>query len=325
MISLLIAAALAASAGQPASEPVTAATSIEADGSQTMSHEAMVEAPIAEVWKAISTAEGWKGWAVPVAWQQGDILETSYSADARPGDASTIRQHILVRVPERMMVFRTVKAPARFPDFETYAKVTSIFELEPVGPRRTRVRLTGAGYAASDAGRRLRTFFEGGNRSSLEALQRSFAAAAEPAPVSAGKALEPLAFLVGHCWRGRFAGGQEDVHCFELVYDGRHIRDRHRVGTGYAGETIYSWSPSARAVEYVYFNSDGGVSRGTMLAEGDRLDFGDEIYTGPDGKQMRISTYWRRVGDDAYETVSQAGNDPTGSRIVRYVREKAAN
>lgn len=202
-MSLLVAAALTASAAQPAAEPVTVTTRIEADGSQTMSHEAMVEAPAAEVWKAVSTAEGWKRWAVPVAWQQGDILETSYSADARPGDASTIRQHILVRVPERLMVFRTVKAPERFPDFETYAKVTSIFELEPAGPRRTRVRLTGAGYAPSEAGRRLRTFFEGGNRSSLEALQRSFAAAAPAAPGTPEAALEPLAFLIGHCWRGR--------------------------------------------------------------------------------------------------------------------------
>jgi hypothetical protein len=81
-----------------------------------------------------------------------DMIETSYSADRRPGDPSTIRQQILLRLPERLLVFRTVKAPAGFPDFDTYAKVVSAFELEPVGDGRTRVRLTGTGYADSEAG-----------------------------------------------------------------------------------------------------------------------------------------------------------------------------
>lgn len=35
--------------------------------------------------------------------------------------------------------------------------------------------------------------------------------------------LEPMRFLVGHCWRGEMKGGaQHDTHCFEPVFDG-HI------------------------------------------------------------------------------------------------------
>jgi|GEM_PF-1451456 len=302
--------------------PAFAATKARApDGTHLLSHEVVVDAPPAEVWTAISTVEGWKSWAVPVAWSAApDVIETSYAPTARPGDPSTIRQQILLRLPERLLVFRTVKAPAGFPDFDTYAKVISAFELEPAGEGRTRVRLTGTGYADSDAGRRLLGFFERGNAASLDALKKRFAAAS-PSPLR--PELEPLRFLIGRCWRGEFKSGAVDVHCFESVYGGRHVRDRHEVKGPdglYRGESLYSWNGAEKKVEYTYWNSTGGVSRGSMAAKPDGLDFGNETYTGPDGSKMTISTQWRKAGADAYETVNTSGADPTGSRIVRYTR-----
>ncbi|HYW15584.1 MAG TPA: SRPBCC domain-containing protein [Allosphingosinicella sp.] len=165
--------------GLTAASPAAAAAATKErapDGTHLLIHEAVVDAPVADVWAAISTAEGWKSWAVPVSWAPApDMIETSYTPTARPGDPSTIRQQVLIRVPRRLMVFRTVKAPERFPDFDTYAKVVSAFELEPAGEGRTRVRLTGTGYADSEAGRRLLGFFEKGNQVSLDALKARFA------------------------------------------------------------------------------------------------------------------------------------------------------
>lgn len=158
-------------------EPVAVSTSQGPDGRHSLVHETVVAAPAAEVWQAIASAEGWRSWAVPVAWMsEPDVIETSYTPTARPGDPSTIRQRIIASIPGRLLVFRTIRAPERFPDFETYAQVTSLFELEPVDERRTRVRLTGAGYADSEAGRRLLGFFREGNRVSLERLRQRFAA-----------------------------------------------------------------------------------------------------------------------------------------------------
>jgi hypothetical protein len=303
--------------------PASAATKERApDGTHLLVNEALIDAEPADVWAAISTAEGWKSWAVPVAWAPSqDMIETSYTPTAKPGDPSTIRQQVLLRLPRRLMVFRTVKAPERFPDFDTYAKVVSAFELEPAGEGRTRVRLTGAGYADSEAGRRLLAFFERGNQVSLDALKARFARPGAVAPLRAE--LEPLQFLLGHCWRGEFANGAVDTHCFESVYGGQHVRDRHEVkgpGAPYRGETLYSWDGAAKRVGYTYWSSSGGVSRGTMAAKGEALDFGDETYTGADGRRTRISTLWRKVGADAYETVSTSGAGPTGSRVVRYKR-----
>jgi uncharacterized protein YndB with AHSA1/START domain len=293
----------------------------ESDGSHTLEHETVIDAPIDEVWAAVSSAEGWKSWATPVAWAPSpDVIETSYSPTAQPGDPSTIRQTVLLRVPRRLMVFRTTKAPERFPDFETYSKVVSLFELELAGEKRTRVRLTGTGYADTEAGRRLLSFFEKGNAVSLEALAKRFGGGSSPAALR--KELEPLAFLVGHCWRAPISPGDaQDTHCFESALGGQHIRDRHEVRGSrgvYSGETLYSWNGSR--VEYTYWNSVGGVSRGTMTATPGILDFGNETYRGRDGKQVRISTFWRKVGEDAYETVSRSSNSPTGQRVVRYVR-----
>lgn len=145
------------------------------DGSHNLVHDLVVEAPSADIWKAVATAEGWKSWAVPVAWDsEPDIIETSYSKGARPGDPSTIRQRILARIPGRMIAFRTVKAPAGFPDFDSFSRTTGVIDLEPLGPGRTRVRITGAGYPDTEAGRKLLGFFREGNRISLERLRERF-------------------------------------------------------------------------------------------------------------------------------------------------------
>ena len=149
----------------------------EADGTLTLSHEVVVPAPRDAVWAAISTPDGWRTWATPVSWIPADepeAIEGSYDPAARPGAPSLIRQRILARLPGRLMVFRTVRAPQGFPHFDVYQRVTVFFELESVDAGHTRVRLTGTGYADSEAGRLLFGFFREGNRISLQRLRERF-------------------------------------------------------------------------------------------------------------------------------------------------------
>ena len=153
-------------------------------------------------------------------------------------------------------------------------------------------------------------------------LIAAFAATATSPPTLRSE-FEPMRFLIGHCWRGPMANGRHDTHCFEPVFDGQHIRDRHEVAGGakiYRGETIYSWDGGAGRVAFVYWNSLGGVSRGTMVPRPGALDFGNETYKGPDGRTITMSTVWRLVDARTYESVTTSPGNPTGDRLVRFTR-----
>ena len=60
--------------------------------------EAVVAAPVGEVWKAFTTKNGVQSWMVPVAevdLRLGGTLKTNYNPQARIGDPGTIVHHIL--------------------------------------------------------------------------------------------------------------------------------------------------------------------------------------------------------------------------------------
>jgi len=63
------------------------------------------------------------------------------------------------------------------------------------------------------------------------------------APTAAPKdPLQPLQFLVGHCWAGDLPREMgRDTHCFEAMYGSHFIRDKHVVhgkNPDYLGETL---------------------------------------------------------------------------------------
>lgn len=173
----LAALALAAAPATAAGEQVGVSSRQEADGTTTQTHEVIVPASVDQVWEAISTPLGWMTWAVPIARisaDDPDVLETSYDAGATPGGPQTIQQRFLARIPNRLLVFRTIKAPEGFPHWAEYSQVTSVFELQ-ADVNGTRVRLYSAGYPDSDGGRELLKFFGTGNAETLQHLQLRFA------------------------------------------------------------------------------------------------------------------------------------------------------
>lgn len=170
--ALLVAALI----GAPASADVTVSSKVEADGTTTQTHEVVVPAPAEEVWRAISTPGGWMTWAVPYAWATDDpeIMETSYEEPERSDRTQVIQQRFLARIPNKLLVYRTVKAPAGFPHWEDYRQVVSVIELLPEGAN-TRARLTSAGYPDNEGGRELLRFFGSGNAEAMQYLQLRFA------------------------------------------------------------------------------------------------------------------------------------------------------
>jgi len=124
--------------------------------------------------------------------------------------------------------------------------------------------------------------------------------------------LAPLAPLVGSCWHGQFAGqNRTDSRCFTLVYDGAHIIDRHRVESGdtiYEGHTIFSWNAEENRIDYVYFNSLGGVSMGSLETIENGFAFPDETYQAPDGSMQTIHSTWT-IEQDGWQQNAHEGDN----------------
>jgi hypothetical protein len=146
------------------------------------------------------------------------------------------------------------------------------------------------------------------------ALLASLAAAtltAMPAPAdTAVTPYRPLEFLIGHCWKGTFADGQRtDQHCFSWIYGGKFVRDQHVVHRGGGkpdafGESIYLWDASAQQLQYLYIESAGGYSRGTVSGDGDALVFPPTTYV-EEGQSQTYRSRWHRAGQDAYDVVTE--------------------
>ena len=123
------------------------------------------------------------------------------------------------------------------------------------------------------------------------------------------EALQPMAFLAGHCWKGEFPDGkQTDEHCFAWLYGGKALRDTHTVRApgrpDYVGETTYYWDSATKRVEYLYVENMGGISRGSVQGVSDGLIFPATQYVA-DGQAMTYRVRWTRLSDTSYEAWSE--------------------
>jgi hypothetical protein len=122
-----------------------------------------------------------------------------------------------------------------------------------------------------------------------------------------------LRSLVGRCWIGTFPDQkQTDEHCFEWVFNGKFIRDRHKVRNGkapYEGETLYGWDTKAKRVAFWYWNSEGEILRGMVEQKSDALVFPTQYETehGP----VELRAVWSNIGASGYqaEESQRVGND----------------
>ena len=136
---------------------------------------------------------------------------------------------------------------------------------------------------------------------SLIVLAAMSAAAAQPL-------LEPWSVLVGHCWAGPAPGKGTDTHCFESVYGGQHIRDRHSVTVDgrvvYSGETLYS--AAGPKVIFTYWNSLGGLGTGVAVIRGPKWSFSGTIHATAAGKEQPMTAVWI-VSADGYAVEDKPG------------------
>jgi uncharacterized protein YndB with AHSA1/START domain len=153
------------------------ATSVFAQGTEVVTTEAIVAAPIQDVWRAWTTREGMESWMVgktDFELKVGAIWHTSYDKTSSLDDDTTIHQQLLAYDPGRMIAIRTVKPPKGFPFPNAIAKTWTVTYLEPVGESRTRVVARMFGFTPDDESQKMRVFFERGNQMTLDSLVKYF-------------------------------------------------------------------------------------------------------------------------------------------------------
>lgn len=141
--------------------------------------------------------------------------------------------------------------------------------------------------------------------------------------VASPPTLAPFKPFVGSCWRASFSATTTDTHCFEPIYGGAHVRDRHEVKDQgkivYAGETIYS--ADGPDLVFTYVNSMGGVGQGKVGSAGKLLGFTGTMRASPDKPEQQIDTEWRVVDADHYKVRSlvktKAGELPPTLTFIR--------
>ena len=118
---------------------------------------------------------------------------------------------------------------------------------------------------------------------------------------------EPIAFLVGHCWRAPFPDGkQHDLQCFKPLYDGKLVSNTHVVQGStpvYEGMSVFSWDDEHHRVRFHYFTSTGAVSEGHFAEGADGIVI-PERHVDKHGAVIELETRYRRAGDDAYHVVT---------------------
>ena len=140
--------------------------------------EGVVNAPVNKVWQEWTTKEGIESWMVNKTefdLKVGALWRTSYSKDSNLNDDASIHHTILAFDPGRMLSFRTVKVPKGFPFPDALAKTWCVVYLEPVGEKQTKVTLRMLGYDDTEDSKKMRGFFEQGNKQTIDQLVKKFA------------------------------------------------------------------------------------------------------------------------------------------------------
>ena len=140
-------------------------------------NEGTVNAPVAAVWSIWTTGEGYKSLGVALAdvdLRIGGLIRSHYGATGVLGDDETIENRILAFEPRRMIAIRIERTPKSFPFKEAWKKTWTVITLTDLGNNRTHIRIASMGYGTDEESMAMRKFFEAGNGSTLETLQKHF-------------------------------------------------------------------------------------------------------------------------------------------------------
>lgn len=161
-------------------------------------HEAIIKAPVGEVWNVFATAEGFKKLGVAqceMDFRVGGLIRSHYNPKGVIGDEGTIVNQIIAYEPERMMAFRIQSPPKGFPFPDAWKSTWSVATFTDLGDGRTHLRLAGMGYTPDKQSQEMRAFFKSGNAWTMTKLQSMFDSSTKVESGAGAHAPNPLAPL----------------------------------------------------------------------------------------------------------------------------------
>ena len=148
-----------------------------ANADRVIRHEAVMDAAVADVWKAFTTPEKMRGFIAPVValdLRIGGVWESSYRPDAKIGEPGNIHNEVLSFVPEKMLSIRIKETPPQFPHAQIGKSVWTVLWFEDLGGAKTRVVVEMLPYKSGEGWDLIYKMFEAGNGITLERAQKFF-------------------------------------------------------------------------------------------------------------------------------------------------------
>lgn len=161
-----------------AAAAVWLSTSLLAQGSDVLTMQATLNAPVQDVWAAFTTKDGIESWMVGKTdfdLKVGAVWHTSYNKTSTLDDESTIHHQLLAYDPQRMLADRTVKPPKGFLFPNAIGKTWTVVYFDAIDATHTKVVFNMFGFGADEESQKMRAFFERGNQATMDSLVKHFA------------------------------------------------------------------------------------------------------------------------------------------------------
>jgi uncharacterized protein YndB with AHSA1/START domain len=145
-------------------------------GERVLRQEAIIHAPLVDVWRALTTTDGLRSFAAPVVhldFRIGGKWEASYNPQSQAGDPGNIVNEIISYLPMEMLSIRVVNTPPDFPHPQVVKAIWTVMLFHPVDESHTLLAISMAGWKAGPEWDAIYAFFERGNAYTLEKLYES--------------------------------------------------------------------------------------------------------------------------------------------------------
>jgi len=285
--------------------------------------EAVMRAPVADVWRMWSTNEGVKSFGIPganIELRAGGPYEWYFATDAPGGQRGAEGCTVLAYIPNKMIAFTWNAPPTLQALRDAGARTNVIVTFDELPGQRTRVQLHQLGYGTGEDWDKYYAYFENAWPKVLEWMQKKCdETGGGPAGATAQgmAALEPLigTWKTGKDW-DESEGGIRVVYGWGLNKQSMHVQS-FRTSKGVESqvyETVISWHPKNKQFIFRSVSSDGGLYDGVAEMVGDSLHWDWDSYSGDRVNTFRQSQ--KLVGSDKYDWAVYA-KSPDGWKLIK--------